>query len=340
MKKINYRLPALLIALAAFVSNVGHAQTAGAAPHKKVAILLFDGVDVIDYTGPFEVFLNAEMEVFTVSPNGATVTTAGGMKVIPSYSFDNAPKADVLLVPGGNVRTIKSDAATLAWIKGREAQGNYILSVCNGAFTLANTGLLKGLKATTTAGNISALRREHADIEVVRDARVVDNGRLLTTGGLSAGIDGALHLVERMEGKGTAQLVAERIEYNWQPDSSFLPATKAFYAVPQTLGDENLVGAGHIEQLVSTTGDKNHWSYRWRVNSAMANAELAQSIDTALAQERKQMGMQPPYAASPAHQWTYQDSDKQVWHMQLSVTDAQGAHDQHLVELTATRVPL
>ncbi len=340
MKRFSKPLSTLLLCLAALACHAGHAQTAGPAPLKKVAILLFDGVDVIDYAGPFEVFMNAPMEVFTVSPNGATVTTAGGMKVIPTYSFDNAPAADALLVPGGNVRTIKSDPATLAWIKQREAQGNYIMSVCNGAFTLANTGLLKGLKATTTSGNINALRREHADIEVVRDARVVDNGRILTTGGLSAGIDGALHLVERMDGMGAAQLVAERIEYNWQPEGSFLPATKAFHAVHQTLGDENLVGAGRIEQLVSSTGDKNHWSYLWRVDSAMGNADLAQSIDTALAQERKQMGMQPPYAASPAHRWTYQDSDKQVWHMQRSVTDAQGAHDKHLVELTATRMPM
>ncbi|MBV8657589.1 MAG: DJ-1/PfpI family protein [Burkholderiales bacterium] len=308
-------------------------------PRTQVAILLFDGVDVIDYAGPFEVFLNAEMDIYTVSANGAAITTEGGMKVQPTYSYANAPDADVVLIPGGNVRSIKNDAATLAWIKQHNAHHGYLMSVCNGAFTLANTGLLSGLKATTTSGNIDALRKAHADIEVLRDARVVDNDRILTTGGLSAGIDGALHMVERLQGKGQAQFIAEILEYHWQPEGSFLPGIDAFHVMHQLLGEENLTGYGHIETLVSTSGDKNGWRYVWRVRSALGHAELANRIDTALADERKQMGMQAPYDASPNHQWRFTDSDQQAWNEQLDVADVAGESDTHLVTLSVTHLP-
>lgn len=317
----------------------GYATDHGAAPQKQIAILLFDGVDVIDFAAPEDIFSNAGMKVFTVSASGGTITTADGLKVTPTYSYAAAPKADALVIPGGGTSRIEKDTTTLAWIKQRYADGETIMSVCNGAFTLANTGLLHGMKATTTSGNIDALRKAHADINVVRTARVVDNGRIITTGGYSAGIDGALHLIARMAGDGKAQWTAELIEYDAQPEGSFLPATHGFHVMHQTLGNENLTGFGHIDTLVSTAGDTNRWRYVWLVHSKLGNADLADRIDLALADERKEMqgmDMNGPYASSPGHHWTFVDTDGETWKEKLEVSDA-GEAGQYLVALSVEK---
>jgi putative intracellular protease/amidase len=309
-------------------SNVSRADTIAAVPHKKIAILLFDGADIIDFSAPYDVFVNAEMDVFTVSADGKQIATAGGMKVMPGYSYADAPDADAVVIPGGETHKVQDDPATLAWIKQRYGRGEYLMSVCNGAFTLANTGLLKGLRVTTTAGNIDALRSLHADLDVVRDVRVVDNGRIITTGGLSAGIDGALHLVSRLKGMGDAQFVAQVMEYNWLPEGSFLPGMYAFHAMHQTIANEDLAGFGRIDRLASTAGDANHWSYLWYVQSDLDSGELADRVDQVLAAERKAMRMNPPYAASPGHSWVFADADGQLWTERLEVSPT--IHDPHL----------
>jgi putative intracellular protease/amidase len=184
---------------------------------KKVAILIFDGVQIIDYTGPFEMFGVAEFEVFTVAATKTPITTFLGMIVTPNYSFSDAPKADVLVVPGGDVRASETHEPTLTYIKETTQHAQNTMSVCNGAFILASTGLLDGLSATTTRGNIPGLTRKYPKVKVVRDQRYTDNGKIITTGGLSAGIDGALHIIERMLGAEEAKKIAYVEEYNWQP---------------------------------------------------------------------------------------------------------------------------
>src|SRR5258707_11319700 len=112
---------------------------------KKVAILIFDGVQIIDYTGPYEVFGAAGLEVFTVATSAATITTNMGMKVTPHYTLDDAPAADVLLIPGGGVIPTQQDPRVLKWIQEKSKQAEYVMSVCNGAYILSKTGLLDGL---------------------------------------------------------------------------------------------------------------------------------------------------------------------------------------------------
>lgn len=116
---------------------------------KKVAILIFDNVQIIDYTGPYEVFGAAGLQVFTVATSTATITTSMGMKVTPRYSLDDAPAADVLLIPGGGIYATQQDPRVIKWIQERSKQAEYVMSVCNGAAILAKTGLLDGLTATT-----------------------------------------------------------------------------------------------------------------------------------------------------------------------------------------------
>ncbi|HTY40840.1 MAG TPA: DJ-1/PfpI family protein [Thermoanaerobaculia bacterium] len=186
----------------------------------KVAILVFDGVQIIDSMGPYEVFGASGFEVYTVGRTKTPVTTAMGLTIVPRYDFADAPAPAVLVVPGGGVRGARESEATLRFVRETTARAQHTLSVCNGAFILGSAGLLDGLSATTTAGLVGELRAEFPKTRVVGDRRFVDNGKIVTAGGLSAGIDGALHVVARMMGDATAARVAVGEEYDWHPEGT------------------------------------------------------------------------------------------------------------------------
>ncbi len=213
---------------------------ADAHPRKKVALLIFTGVQIIDYAGPYEVFGVAGFDVYTVAETTDPITTAMGMTVVPKYSFANAPQPDVLVVPGGGIFAAQRSAPTLKWITDVTARAEHTMSVCNGAFLLADAGLLDGLTATTTSSRIDQLRTGYPKIHVVEDRRFVDNGKIITTGGLSSGIDGALHVVSKMLGNGQAQQVALSEEYDWRPKAGFARAALADRSIP----DLDLDGSG------------------------------------------------------------------------------------------------
>jgi len=181
---------------------------------RNLAILVFEGVQIIDYTGPWEVLGHARIDgkpafkIYSVAETASPFETAMGMTVIPSYTFAKAPKPDILVLPGGNVDPQLSNEGIIRWIRESAKTAEVVLSVCNGAFFLAQAGLLDGLEATTFAGMIDDLQRSAPKTKVVRDKRFVDNGKIITSAGLSSGIDGALHVIEKLYGKGTAQLAA------------------------------------------------------------------------------------------------------------------------------------
>jgi transcriptional regulator GlxA family with amidase domain len=181
----------------------------------RVAVLLFEGVEEIDYAGPIEVFGASGAKVFTVGQTKATVKSVWGLKVTPDYDFSDAPEADILIVPGGGVLEAWKDQKLLAWIKERSGQVKVVMSVCSGAFILGKAGMLDGIPSTTTL----SLRPQLAKLfpaTQVSDKRFVDAGKIITTAGLSAGIDGALYLIERQSGKKQAEAVATYMEYDWK----------------------------------------------------------------------------------------------------------------------------
>ena len=274
--------------------------TAAALPNanrKKVAILVFDGVEIVDYTGPYEMFGAAGCDVYTVAENQQPVTTAMGMVVVPKYSFADAPQPDVLVVPGGGVRGASESAPTLQYVKDATAGTQHTMSVCNGAFILAHAGLLDGLTATTTAGNIDRLAKEFPKTKVVRDQRVVDNGKIVTSGGLSAGIDGALHVIAKVMGEGTAQSVALSEEYDWRPEGGFLPATLAVQEIPNIQVD----GLGHWD-VVSTKGTAARWELVFGGSSNLSAAELMSKVSQALVDQGKWTRVSEPAATEGASQ--------------------------------------
>jgi len=235
-----------------------------------VAILLFEGVQIIDYTGPYEVLGQVrEFHVYTVSETGKALTTAMGMSVTPKHSFANAPEPDILVVPGGNAREAYENPRVVEWVRSKAAGADHVLSVCNGAFILAQAGLLDGKKATTFYGLIDELRAFAPKTEVVRDQRFVDNGKVITTAGLSSGIDGALYLVSKLRGEVRAKELALHIEYDWHPESSFARAALADLRLPAIEPPD-----GAVVTVLASAGDRRQWEKRVRIATGMSREEL------------------------------------------------------------------
>ena len=292
----------------------------------KVAILVFDGVEIIDFAGPYEVFGAAGFDVYTVAATKAPVVTSMGLKVVPAYSFADVPAPDIVVVPGGSVKQVRSDPAVLKWVSNQATRAPHTMSVCNGAFTLASAGLLDGLTVTTTAHLIDQLRRELPQSRVVADKRFVDNGKILTTGGLSAGIDGALELVSQLRGKGYAQGVALGIEYDWRPDQPFTPAILADRLLPDL--DLDLT-EWQVDAMEGTT---DRWNLALRSRSAHDRAQLMAHLDAALIKG----GWKRTASSAGRSDWSFAGSDGKPWRGTLSIEDRSGAAAVKLAIASAT----
>jgi putative intracellular protease/amidase len=285
-----------------------------------VAILLYDGVQIIDYTGPYEVFGQTGFRVVTVSDDGTAVTTAMGMKVTPDHSFANAPQPTILLVPGGDAERAYEDAKVVDWVRARAAGANHVMSVCNGAFILARAGLLDGLKATTFYRLLDSLKTFAPKVEVVTDQRFVDNGKVITSAGLSSGIDAAIHLVEKIRGRGEAERLALHLEYDWRPDAGFARGALAERLLPRVSEPE-----GARVELLGTHGDRDRWEKRLRVTTALSAADLRKHVEAQLARlpgwTRAAVSGQKADAESA---WRFSDERGAAWSfvMRLEKTDA------------------
>jgi transcriptional regulator GlxA family with amidase domain len=191
-------------------------------------ILIFDGVEVLDFAGPFEVLSRtrltpgvesrrseegAPFRVFTVARTREPITATGGLVVVPAHGFADAPRIDLLVVPGGfGTRPLLQDEETLDWIRQTAAGARQVTSVCTGALLLAKAGLLEGRRATTHWASLDLLESLGAGVTVERSSRVVDDG-VITSGGVASGIDMAFYVVETLFGHGVADETAAYIEY-------------------------------------------------------------------------------------------------------------------------------
>lgn len=191
---------------------------------RNVAILIFDEVEVLDFCGPFEVFgvtgrshEAALFNVYTVAERMEPVLARNGLSVNPRYTIADCPPPDLLVIPGGlGARKEMHNPVVIEWIRRCAPPAELVLSVCTGALLLANAGLLDGLAATTHHSAFDLLRAAAPQTEVREGERFVDNGKLITSAGISAGIDMSLHVVARLLGAEVAGETAERMEYRWQ----------------------------------------------------------------------------------------------------------------------------
>ncbi|MED3352264.1 DJ-1/PfpI family protein [Bacillus thuringiensis] len=187
-----------------------------------VGIFLFNEVEVLDFAGPFEVFSVTEVNeekpftVYTVSENGEMITARNGLKVQPDYSIENLPLVDIFIIPGGlgaREYEIKNEIV-IKWIRQQMKEVKLMTSVCTGALLLAKAGLLEGLKATTHWASIEKFKNEFQNVEVIENVKFVDEGHIITSAGISAGINMAFHIVKNLLGVHVAEDTAKRMEYD------------------------------------------------------------------------------------------------------------------------------
>ena len=193
-----------------------------------VAFVISEGANVMDIAGPWEVFSDAMLtskgkpwhesdgddmmmpfNTYTVSDSLKPVNAANGLVIVPNYSFETAPKPQVIVIPAQGGRS----AAQKAWLLSNSATADVTMSVCTGASMLAKYGLLDGLTATTHHMYAANMQKQYPAVHFVSGTRFVENGKVATAGGLTSGIDLALHVVERYYGRGVAQVTADFMEY-------------------------------------------------------------------------------------------------------------------------------
>lgn len=189
-----------------------------------VAFVMGPGSTMIDFAGPWEVFQDAgdgenqAFYLYTVSDSTDEIMTTGnflndkmnGLRFRADYSFADAPQPRVIMMGAQGGHT----DAKIDWIRKASGKADYVFSNCTGAFLLAKTGLLDGLRATTHHDFFDGFEKQFPKVKLVRDARYVDNGKIITSGGLTSGIDGALHIVERMLGRARAERTIAYMEYS------------------------------------------------------------------------------------------------------------------------------
>ena len=250
MKRLVFATILVLTACAALASP----------PQKKVAIVIYDGVEVLDFGGPAEVLeigglygragdqRNA-FELYTVAPETAAVTSQNFLRVVPDYTPETAPQPDILIIPGGKTSAVTGDAEFMKWIAG--AMDHAItLTVCSGASVPAQLGKLDGLTVTTWHGIIDRYNERYPNVSFVHGKRFVDNESIITTAGVSAGIDGALHLVARLLGLEAADSTARYMEYRWTPEPYLVDGYPILN--PQL---EDAARASHLGKILLRSGD-------------------------------------------------------------------------------------
>ncbi len=238
---------------------------------KKVAIVVYEGVEILDFAGPSEVlqaasgFADDALELYVVARTREPVTAQGFITITPRYAIDDAPRPDLVVIPGGNSASLTGDPDMMKWLTDVTRASDTTLTVCTGAFALAATGALDGLEATTWYGAVDNLRKAAPDVQVREGRRFVDNGRFITTAGVSAGIDGALHLVARMFGRRIADRTARYMEYAWTPEP-YLAGTYAYW-------NPTADARGRLAQEAEVAYEEKRWGDAVRLFRQLAEGD-------------------------------------------------------------------
>lgn len=231
----------------------------------RVAFLISARAVVIDFCGPWGVFESTSVpsrhappfELYTVAATTEPVTASNGMKIVPNYTFQNAPDPQVIVIPAQD-----GGEAMIDWIRSKAKTADVTMSVCTGAFILAKTGLLAGKSATTHHGSYNRFGMTMKDIHLKRGFRFVDEGNVATSGGLTSGMDLALHIVERYYGRDVATNTAYYMEYQGEGWKDFSGAANAAYARTNPNGLEDpICGMAVDKNAVNSSAYKGKTYY-------------------------------------------------------------------------------
>jgi transcriptional regulator GlxA family with amidase domain len=188
-----------------------------------VGIYIYNQTEVLDFAGPFEVFSVAarfldeqkKHNVFLISENNELIMARGGFKLNATYHFKNCPNLDVLIIVGGiHTDELKKDKV-IDWIKETSKNAKLIASVCTGAFLLAKANVITNHQVTTHWEDIDDLQNDYPSLKVVKNKRWIDEGNIVTSGGISAGIDMSLHLIRKLYDEELAIKTARQMEFDW-----------------------------------------------------------------------------------------------------------------------------
>jgi putative intracellular protease/amidase len=286
---------------------------------KKLGILVYPGVQVIDFTGPYEVLSSVffqrkkVFDVVTIGLGPETIRTSPGfegLRLTPDFTIDDCPKLDLLLIPGGETGSVSGNPKAMEWIARTVKDAECVMSVCNGAFILAKGGHLKNQSATTFFYFIDELKQDEPTCTPIHDRRFVDNGKIITAAGLSSGIDAALHLVERYTDHFTAEQKALGLEYHWQPESDWTRGNLAdrHYISMVGAGFEFPDGSVSDWTTVENHGSVEHWTKRWTFRSALKREDLLEILEPKLAASWTRATAQGDASA-----WEFKDEHGRPW---------------------------
>ena len=263
---------AVLLITSAASPALGDADAADAA-QLRVAVLVFPGVELLDFAGPAEIFAGvrdedgeASFDVYTVAPSKNSLKSLRFLSITPQYDPSDAPAPEILVIPGGNVETVMNNQPTLDWIKKQAEAKCLVFSVCNGASILGKLGLLDGLQVATHHDNMALLQFIAPKANCLADRKFVDNGQIVTAAGISSGIDAALYVVSRLNGAEAAKRVGSYVEYDH------------FYGFdPKTIAPPTTDSKGVVSQ-VGRVHDTRPWAI-----TTLLNTLRQQGFDAALA---------------------------------------------------------
>ena len=302
-----------VISVSASASGQLRSPSAGAPRKLRIAILVYNGVQVQDFAGAFEVFTRLNRDsVFLVSPDGKPIRTWRGMGVIPDFTIATSPRPDVIVVPGGNPGPVGHDSTVLNWIR-RTADSGYVMSVCSGAFLLLRAGVLDHRMATTFWRQQDALATQGAaqGVRVIPDRLVVEDGKVVTAAG--TGIEGALLVLGRLHGEAWRRLTALHMEVN--PDPELATTNRPRLAdrnLPPSL-DEVLPDDA---ELVDYSGGTDSWDLHWRYSSDDPLDAVTQRINSLL---RDKEHWRRPGAGD---EWDFTGIDRSDGHASVRVSKA------------------
>jgi putative intracellular protease/amidase len=211
-------------------SNITAKKIPAEAKKKTLGVLLFPGFEMLDAYGPMELWgnLKNQVQVVTIAAKRGEIASNQGPKTVADYSFEDAPKTDLLLIPGGNgAMVLLQDQATLEWLRARAKKAEVVMSVCNGASLLAAAGILDGRPATTNKMFWKLSTAPGPAVKWIKKARWVDDGHIVTSSGVSAGMDMSLAVIARLYGRELAAWLEQLTEYEPHRDPAWDPFSKA-----------------------------------------------------------------------------------------------------------------
>lgn len=262
----------------------------GGEERAKVAILVYDHVQIIDFTVPYEVF-GRRFDVYTVAPEKRPIRTIFGLTVTPDYAFGEHPEPDVVVLPGGGVHNpslegawghilpVPDEERIYDWVRSNVEAADHVLTVCNGSLILARAGLLDGREATATYMLTDMFQEVAPEVDVRNDRRWVESGKFVMSAGTSSGLDAALHVVERVHGRGAAQALALGLEYDWDPEGEWSRGDLADVHMSFRL-------TGIDGRSLYREGDEHEWENAWELASDARPEEVLATVDSVLASSR------------------------------------------------------